>query len=126
MRADFFGTLIRTRRTLIRPRVCSSSYPSDQLQPQGVRDPRRTQLRLDLGQLAFKTAKLPVRIRTARNPDCNSSRSTISCSHLQPQSVRVQDSSCPTRIPAQLEVHSLGGPVSTIYKPKGISNSKNI
>ncbi|KAF3502841.1 hypothetical protein F2Q69_00041509 [Brassica cretica] len=91
------------------------SCPPDQLQPQGVPDPRQTQLHLASRTARVPDCKRPVRIRAARDPDCNSSRSTISCSRLQPQSVRVQASSCSARVPAQLEVHSLGGPVSAIY-----------
>ncbi|KAF2563379.1 hypothetical protein F2Q70_00014992 [Brassica cretica] len=95
--------------------IRSSSCPPDQLQPQGVPDPRQTQLHPASRTARVPNCKRPVRIRAARDPDCNSSRSTISCSRLQPQSVRVQASSYLARVPAQLEVHSLGGPVSTIY-----------
>ncbi|KAF3610834.1 hypothetical protein DY000_02050506 [Brassica cretica] len=74
------------------------SCPPDQLQPQGVPDPRQTQLHPVSRTARVPDCKLPVRIRAARDPDCNSSRSTISCSCLQPQSVRVQASSCSARV----------------------------
>ncbi|KAF3541921.1 hypothetical protein F2Q69_00024488 [Brassica cretica] len=85
-----FKTLIRTRRTLIRSRLRSSSCPPDQLQPQGVPDPRQTQLHPASRTARVPNYKRPVRIRAARVPDCNSSRSTISCSRLQPQSLQPQ------------------------------------
>ncbi|KAF3580015.1 hypothetical protein DY000_02029370 [Brassica cretica] len=96
-----FKTLIRTRRyrrTLIRLRLRFSSCPPDQLQPQGVPDPRQTQLHPTSRTSRVPDCKRPVRIRAARDPDCNSSRSTISCSRLQPQSVRVLARSCSARI----------------------------
>ncbi|KAF3591332.1 hypothetical protein DY000_02023112 [Brassica cretica] len=66
-----FGTLIRTRRyrrTLIRSRLRSSSCPPDQLQPQGVPDPRRTQLHPTSRTARDPTATSPVRIRAVRDP----------------------------------------------------------
>ncbi|KAF3580389.1 hypothetical protein DY000_02034260 [Brassica cretica] len=96
-----FKTPIRTRRyrrTLIRSRLRSSLCPPDQLQPQGVPDPRQTQLHPASRTTRVPDCKRPVRIRAASDPDYNSSRSTISCSRLQPQSVRVQASSCSARV----------------------------
>ncbi|KAF3546723.1 hypothetical protein DY000_02010070 [Brassica cretica] len=96
-----FKTLIRTRRyrrTLIRSRLRFSSCPPDQLQPQGVPDPRQTQLHPASRTARVPDCKLPVRIRAARDPDCNNSRSTISCLCVQPQSVRVQASSCSAHV----------------------------
>ncbi|KAF3536759.1 hypothetical protein F2Q69_00021859 [Brassica cretica] len=66
-----FGTLIRTRRyrrTLIRSRLGSSSCPPDQLQPQHIPDPRRTQLHPTSRTARDPTATAPVRIRAARDP----------------------------------------------------------
>ncbi|KAF2548306.1 hypothetical protein F2Q70_00020347 [Brassica cretica] len=66
-----FGTLIRTRRyrrTLIRSPLRSSLCPPDQLQPQGVPDPRRTQLHPTSRTARDPTATAPVRIRAARDP----------------------------------------------------------
>ncbi|KAF3490450.1 hypothetical protein F2Q69_00056101 [Brassica cretica] len=66
-----FGTLIRTRgyrRTLIRSRLHSSLCPPDQLRPQGVPDPRRTQLHPTSRTTRDPTATAPVRIRAARDP----------------------------------------------------------
>ncbi|KAF3579053.1 hypothetical protein DY000_02034986 [Brassica cretica] len=80
----------------------SSSCPPDQLQPQDVPDPRRP--------------KLPVHIRAARDPDCNSSRSPIS--RLQPQHHLRPDRKQPARVRSSslsISRFSLGGPVSTIY-----------
>ncbi|KAF3520089.1 hypothetical protein DY000_02063593 [Brassica cretica] len=97
------------------PRTPKPSCPPDKLQPQGVPDPRQTQLHSASRTARVRDCKRPVRIRAARDPDCNSSRSTISYSRLQPQSVRVQASSCSARVSVQPELHSLGGPVSTVY-----------
>ncbi|KAF3577720.1 hypothetical protein DY000_02033061 [Brassica cretica] len=66
-----FITLIRTRRyrrTLIRSRFHSSSCPPDQLQPQGVPDPKRTQLHPTSRTARDPTGPAPVRIRAARDP----------------------------------------------------------
>ncbi|KAF2597378.1 hypothetical protein F2Q68_00008180 [Brassica cretica] len=66
-----FGTLIRTRRyrrTLICSRLRSSSCPPDQLQPQGVPDPRRTQLHPTSRTARDLTTTAPDRIRAARDP----------------------------------------------------------
>ncbi|KAF2607216.1 hypothetical protein F2Q68_00044590 [Brassica cretica] len=66
-----FGTLIRVRRyrrTLIRFRLRSSSFPPDQLQPQGVPDPRRAQLHPTSRIARNPTGTAPVRIRAARDP----------------------------------------------------------
>jgi len=93
----WFKTLIRTRRyrrTLIRSWFRSRSCPPPELPPQGVPDPRQTHFHPASRTTHVPDCKRPVRIRAARDPDCNSSRSTISCSRLQPQSVRVQASSC--------------------------------
>ncbi|KAF2603119.1 hypothetical protein F2Q70_00025188 [Brassica cretica] len=95
----YFGTLIRTRRyrrTLIRSRLSSSSCPPDQLQPQGVPDPRRTQLH-------------PAS-RTASRSDSNSSGSHQSCSRSD------RSSSRPSQLASRSCLSSrfiLGGPVST-------------
>ncbi|KAF2586311.1 hypothetical protein F2Q70_00037378 [Brassica cretica] len=78
-------------------RVQLASCPPDQLQPQCVPDTRKTQLHPASRTTRVPDYKRPVRIIAARDPDCNSSRSTISCSRLQPQSVRVQASSCSAR-----------------------------
>ncbi|KAF3569256.1 hypothetical protein DY000_02012939 [Brassica cretica] len=78
------------------------SCPPDQLQPQGVPDPRRPQL--------------PVHIRAARDPDCNSSRSPISRS--QPQHRLRPDRKQPACVRSSSlssSRFSLGGPVFTIY-----------
>ncbi|KAF3599072.1 hypothetical protein F2Q69_00034877 [Brassica cretica] len=66
-----FGTQIRIRRyrrTLVRSRLRSSSCPPDQLQLQGVPDPRRTQLHPTSRTARNPTATAPVRIRAARDP----------------------------------------------------------
>ncbi|KAF3512314.1 hypothetical protein F2Q69_00005670 [Brassica cretica] len=61
-------------------------------------DPRQTQLHPALRTSRVPDCKCSVRIRAARDPDCNSSRSKISCSRLQPQSIRIQASSCSARV----------------------------
>ncbi|KAF2595925.1 hypothetical protein F2Q68_00008216 [Brassica cretica] len=118
-----FKTLIRTRRyrrTLIRSRLRSRSCPPDQLQPQCVPDPRQTQLHPASKTSSVPDCKRPVRIRAARDPDCNNSRSMISCSRLQPQSVRVQASSCSARVLAQLEFGKHGASVAIMGRRKQV------